>query len=123
MCIFMHVLDVFLIVMEFKNFLEFRDFIRRYNSTSVLEIGSQKCWQNWPGKYIDPLDWLRDNVERNYAVRIMLLASAGNPHQNGDITLQKFNELINVYHEWGQHTISEKISLKEEVETLLSSIK
>ncbi len=108
--------------MNFKSFSELREFIRRYNSTSVLEIGTKKCWQNWETKYSNPLDWVNGNAERNYAVRLMLLASAGNPHRNENISVQAFDNLINAYHNWGGHTISDKRILEEEAEVLLSSI-
>jgi hypothetical protein len=108
--------------MDFKSFSELREFIRRYNSTSVLEIGTDKCWQKWGIQYSNPLDWVHDNTERNYAVRIMLLASAGNPHRSENINTQGFDNLINAYHNWGGHTISDKHILEEEVEILLSSI-
>jgi len=109
--------------MDFKSFSELREFIRRYNSTSVLEIGAKKCWQKWePKKYSDPLDWLHSNTERNYAVRLMLLASGGNPYRRGDISVEAFDSLINAYHNWDQHTISDKRILDKEAEALLSSI-
>ncbi|MEH2198075.1 hypothetical protein [Nostoc sp.] len=109
--------------MDFKSFSELREFIRRYNSTSVLEIGAKKCWQKWePKKYSDPLDWLHSNTERNYAVRLMLLASGGNPYRRGDISVEAFDSLINAYHNWDKHTISDKHILDKEAEALLSSI-
>ncbi|MEH1798427.1 MAG: hypothetical protein V7L13_04520 [Nostoc sp.] len=109
--------------MDFKSFSELREFIRRYNSTSVIEIGAKKCWQNWePKKYSDPLDWLHSNTERNYAVRLMLLASGGNPYRRGDISVEAFDSLINAYHNWEQHTISDKRILDKEAEALLTSI-
>jgi len=108
--------------MDFKSFSELREFIRRYNSTSVLEIGTEKCWQKWETQRLNSLDWLRDNAERNYAIRLMLLASAGNPHRHENINTQGFDNLINAYHNWGGHTISDKHILEEEVKVLLSSI-
>lgn len=109
--------------MDFKQFSEFREFIRRYNSTSVLEVGTKKCWQNWEVKYSKPLDWVLANTERNYAVRIMLLASAGNPHRHQNINTHEFDNLINAYHNWGGHTISDKRILEEEARVLLDFIK
>ncbi|WP_199784817.1 hypothetical protein [Nostoc sp. 'Lobaria pulmonaria (5183) cyanobiont'] len=108
--------------MDFKSFSELREFIRRYNSTSILEIGAKKCWQKWETKYSDPLDWLHSNTERNYAVRLMLLASAGNPYRHGDISVETFDSLINAYHSWEHHTISDKRILDKEAEVVLSSI-
>ncbi|MEH2400354.1 hypothetical protein [Nostoc sp.] len=108
--------------MDFKSFSELREFIRRYNSTSILEIGANKCWQKWETKYSDPLDWVLSNTERNYAVRLMLLASAGNPHRHRDISVETFDSLINAYHSWEHHTISDKRILDKEAEALLSSI-
>jgi len=66
--------------MDFKSFSELREFIRLYNSTSVLEIGTKKCWEIWQNEdqNSNPSYWLRCNADRNYAVRIILLASAGN---------------------------------------------
>jgi hypothetical protein len=108
--------------MNFKSFSELREFIRHYNSTSVLEIGTEKCWQKWETQYSNPLDWVYGNTERNYAVRIMLLASAGNPHRRGNITTQGFDNLIDAYHNWGRHTISDNHVLEEEVKILQNSI-
>lgn len=62
------------------------------------------------------------NTERNYAVRLMLLASAGNPHWHRDISVETFDGLINAYHSWEHHTISDKRILDKEAEALLSSI-
>ena len=108
--------------MDFKSFSELREFIRRYNSTSVLQVGTERCWQKWGINYSNPLDWLNDNIERNYAVRLMLLASAGNPHRRENISVQEFDNLINAYHNWKGHTISDKHILEEEAKILSSSI-
>jgi hypothetical protein len=108
--------------MDFKSFSKLREFIRRYNSTSVLEIGTDKCWQKWETQYSNPLDWVHGNSERNYAVRIMLLASAGNPHRHKNISAQEFDNLINAYYNWGGHTISDNHVLEEEVKILQNSI-
>ncbi|MBD2743853.1 hypothetical protein [Coleofasciculus sp. FACHB-1120] len=108
--------------MNFKSFSELREFIRRYNSTSVLEIGTKKCWQIWETQPSAPVDWVKRNAERNYAVRLMLLASAGNPHRRENISVQAFDNLINAYHNWSGHTISEQYLLEKEAEVLLSSL-
>ncbi len=108
--------------MDFKSFSELREFVRRYNSTSVLRIGTERCWQKREVKYSSSLDWLYGNIERNYAVRLMLLASAGNSHRHENISVQAFNDLINAYHNWDGHTISDKHILEEEVKVLLSFI-
>ncbi|MCY7278844.1 MAG: hypothetical protein LH702_35185 [Phormidesmis sp. CAN_BIN44] len=62
------------------------------------------------------------NAERNYAVRLILLASAGNPHRHENVSIQEFNNLINVYHNWDGHTISDKQILEEEVRILSTCI-
>jgi hypothetical protein len=108
--------------MEFKNFLELRQFIRRYNSTSILEIGAKKCWQKWETKYSNPLDWVRANTERNYAIRLMLLASAGNSYRHRHISVEEFDKLINTYHSWDKHTISDANILDKESNSLFNSI-
>ncbi|ANV86565.1 hypothetical protein [Picosynechococcus sp. PCC 7117] len=108
--------------MDFKQFSEFLQFIRRHNSTSVLEIGTKKCWQNWEVRYANPLDWVLANTERNYAVRIMLLASAGNPHRHQSMDTHVFDNLVNAYHNWDRHTISDRRILDEEEKILLNSI-
>jgi len=106
----------------FQNFSELREFIRRYNSTSVLEIGTKKCWQKLETKYSNSLSWVLGNAERNYAVRLMLLASAGNPYKQKNINAKVFDELVDIYHNWSKHTISDKHILEEEAEILLCSI-
>ncbi|MBD2512244.1 hypothetical protein H6G91_34360 [Nostoc muscorum FACHB-395] len=108
--------------MNFKSFSDLRDFIRRYNSTSFLEIGSEKCWQIWESKYSNSSDKVFGNIERNYAVRLILLASTGNPHRRGNISVKAFNNLIQAYHNFGGHTISNTHILEEEAEILLKSI-
>lgn len=108
--------------MDFKRFSELREFIRRYNSTSVLEIGTKKCWQKWETKHTNYLDWVLGNTERNYAIRLMLLASAGNPHRQKNISAHIFDELLDAYHNWGKHTISDEHILEGEAHLLLSSI-
>jgi len=111
--------------MNLKNFAELRDLIHRYNSTSILRVGTKKCWQNWEmwnTKYSDTLDWLCGNTERNYIIRIMLLASSSNPHRHGDISIKEFDELINAYHNLDSHTISDKNILDNEAVILMNSI-
>lgn len=110
--------------MDFKSFSELREFIRRYNSTSVLEIGTKKCWQRREAKHSNPSDWdwLFSNAERNYAIRLMLLASAGNPHRRENMSVQMFDNLVNAYHNWDGHTISDKRLLEKEVKVILDSI-
>ena len=63
------------------------------------------------------------NTERNYAVRIMLLASAGNPHRRKNINAQEFDDLINAYHNWDRHSISDSRILNEEAEALSNCIR
>lgn len=108
--------------MDFTNFSELRDFIRRYNSTSVLEVGTKKCWQKWETQPLSPLDWLADNIERNYTIRLMLLASAGKPHRHKNIDIEIFDALVNAYHSYNGHTISDQLILDEEAKVLLISI-
>jgi len=109
--------------MDFKRFSELREFIRRYNSTSVLEVGTKKCWQHWEVSYSKPLDWLLANTDRNYAVRIMLLASAGNPHRHQNINIHEFERLVKSYHNWDGHTISDTHILEEEARVLTDLIR
>ena len=108
--------------MKFNTFSELREFIRRYNSTSVLEIGAKRCWQIWEAKALSSSDWVSSNAERNYAIRLILLSSKGNPHRQGKIDVQRFDELINVYHNWDKHTISDKEFLKREAILLYNLI-
>ncbi|BDA76277.1 hypothetical protein CAL7716_104430 (plasmid) [Calothrix sp. PCC 7716] len=108
--------------MIFNNFTELRNSLRVYNSNSILDIGSKICWQISENQYSEPLAWLLDNAKRNYAVRLMLLASAGNPHRHKNINSQEFENLINVYHNWGEHTIAYPDILDKEAETILESI-
>ena len=109
--------------MDCKSFSELRELIRRYNSTSVLEIGSQKCWQKWQTLYSTPDDWLHGNTKRNYAIRLMLLASAGNPYRHNDISVKEFESLIDAYYKLDEHTISDTRILDQESESILSCIK
>ncbi|HBE20949.1 MAG TPA: hypothetical protein DEG17_03810 [Cyanobacteria bacterium UBA11149] len=108
---------------NFKCFSELHEFIRRYNATSFLEIGTNKCWAKWETKCSNPLDWVYSNAERNYAVRIMLLASAGSPYKKKNISVEEFNSLINAYYNFDGHTISNKHLLDEELKNLFEFIK
>lgn len=108
--------------MNFKRFSEFREFIRRYNSTSILEVGTAKCWQNWESISSASLSWVHANTQRNHVVRIMLLASAGNPHRKQNINAHEFDRLVDAYHNWGGHTIADQRILEEEARILLESI-
>lgn len=110
--------------MNFKNISELREFIRRYNSTSILKVGANKCWHNWENwntKYSNSLDWLKGNTKRNYIIRIMLLASSSNPYRHGDISIKEFDRLIEAYQNL-EHTISDKHILDSEAKILLDSI-
>lgn len=104
--------------MNFKKFSELREFIRRYNSTSVIEIGSKECWQIFEIPSTNHLDWVRKNTKRNYAIRLMLLASAENPHQNRYITAQEFIDLINIYDSLDVHAISDLNDRDQEAESI-----
>jgi hypothetical protein len=109
--------------MNFKNFAEFREFIRRYNSTSILEIGTERCWRISEITYENSLDWVRSNAERNHIIRLILLSSAGNPYRSKIIDLDMFNNLIYAYYDWDSHTISDQSILAQEVKIILDSIK
>ena len=82
--------------MEFKSIKEFREYLRRYNSNSFVEVGTSVCWQEWQngGPRISRLGRVKKNYRRNYALRLILLASAGNPYRNQAITFQEFESLI-----------------------------
>src|SRR6478672_12740200 len=95
--------------MKFEDFAELRQFIRRHNSISILQVGAQKCWEHWETNYsnLNYIDWLSSNIRRNYAVRLMLLASAGNPYRNR-ISIEDFDNAIQGYYAWDKHTISDE---------------
>lgn len=105
--------------MKFSSFSELSDFIRRYSSTSVLEVGTQECWKRWAVKANDSYEWTRKNTYRNYAVRIMLLASYGNPHRKTKIKYQDFNSVVEACYNWEHHTISNKQFLDQEAKNIL----
>ncbi|EPF20231.1 MAG: hypothetical protein EWV58_08105 [Microcystis aeruginosa Ma_MB_F_20061100_S19] len=104
--------------MEFKSIKELREYLRRYNSNSFLEVGTSVCWQEWQngGPRISPLEQAIKNSRRNYALRLILLASAGNPYRNQAITFQEFESLIDVLFNCPNHTISDKTLLDTEAE-------
>ncbi len=104
------------------SFSELRQFIRRYNSVSVLDIGARECWGEWSKKRTNPIDWNRGNTKRNYAVRLMLLASTGNSYRRGEIVPQKFDELINAYYGYDGHTISNGQLLEDEASIISASL-
>lgn len=109
--------------MSYKTFADFSDSIRAYNSTSILEIGTQQCWKIWVTQSSDPQTWVINNAFRNYAIRIILLASAGNPHRRKNISIQEFYDCINNYFSWDGHTIASPDILDNESEILLESIR
>ncbi|MDB9426712.1 hypothetical protein PN437_17775 [Microcystis aeruginosa CS-564/01] len=104
--------------MEFKSIKELREYLRRYNSNSFVEVGTSVCWQEWQngGPRISPLEQAIKNSRRNYALRLILLASAGNPYRNQAITFQEFESLIDVLFNCPNHTISAKTLLDTEAE-------
>jgi hypothetical protein len=109
--------------MDFNHFSELIQFIRRYNSKSVLETGTQKCWQIWESPHSNPHEWLIANGQLNYALRIVLLSSQGNPHRNLSMDTHTFDRLLNDYYSWSGHTISDNKILDNEATVLLDSIK
>jgi hypothetical protein len=81
--------------MSFNNFAELQDLIRSYNSKSILEIGTGICYKIFYNQNnSDPLIYLLDNAKRGYAIRIMLLASMGNPHR-----IKNIDEISRIGHE------------------------
>lgn len=112
--------------MNFTNIAELQNYVRTYNSISILKLGSQRCWQIWTGdknQFLDPSIWLKNNASRNYIIRIILLASFSNPHRNKNITLHEFNDLIDNYYNWGGHTIAYPNILDQEAEIIIENIK
>ncbi len=109
--------------MNYKNFTDLQDDIRRYNSTSILEVGSKICWKLWEDGYLNPDHWLNVDANRNYAIRLMLLASGGNPHRQKNISYKEFIDLINVYHNLTLRTISDQNILDQEAQSISDSIK
>jgi hypothetical protein len=110
-------------MVHFGNFLDLREFSRRYNSTAMLEIGSIKCWNNWnQPNALTSWDWVNRNAERHYTIRLMLLASLSNPHRHGKVSIQDFDKLVNAYHNLGGHTIFDTDILHNEAKNLLNSV-
>lgn len=62
---------------------------------------------------------MKSNTERNYAVRLMLLASADNPYKHGDISVQEFDSLINAYHNLDSHT-ERRLILQSQAESMIA---
>ncbi|MEA5551881.1 hypothetical protein VB713_13090 [Anabaena cylindrica UHCC 0172] len=109
--------------MSYNTFTDFINSTRSYNSTSILEVGSQQCWQIWPTQHHEPLNWLQDNALRNYSIRLILLASIGNPHRRNNVSIQNFNNLVDVYFNWDKHTIAYSHILDQEAENIVECIK
>lgn len=110
--------------MEFKSIKELREYLRRYNSNSFVEVGTSVCWQEWQngGPRISRLGRVKKNSRRNYALRLILLASAGNPYRNQAITFQEFESLIDVLSNFANHTISDKTLLDTEAEYIFNDL-
>ncbi|MCE2698795.1 MAG: hypothetical protein PX483_07780 [Nostocales cyanobacterium LE14-WE4] len=108
--------------MNLQNFLEFQNLIRTYNSKSILQTGTDVCWEISETKYLEAKAWLNDNARRNYTIRIILLASAGNPYRSNKINYHDFNKLIYAYFNWNKHTIVYPDILEQEAETIWKSI-
>ena len=107
--------------MSFNNFAELQDLIRSYNSKSILEIGTRICWKVFYNQNnSDPL--ILDNAKRGYAIRIMLLASMGNPHRRKNIDEKTFHTYIDDYYNFGNHTIAYPNVLDQEAETIFRCI-
>jgi hypothetical protein len=107
--------------MNFKDFFELQNYIRRYNAISLLEIGSVICWEKRYTPYHQSDDFLMGNTLRNYSIRLMLLASAGNKHRNSRLTLKEFGALIDCYHRYENKILNEKLILQES-QNLLDNI-
>lgn len=108
---------------NFKDFFELRDYLRRYNALSILEAGTRVCWENWREEYETSLSWVGSNMRRNYALRLMLLASSGNYYRNKNITSQDFQDLLQTYYSWEHHTISDSSVLDLEADYIFRGIK
>ena len=63
--------------MRIETFSDIRESIRKYNSNSVLRVGTDECWRIWSSGWSNSIDWINGNIRRNHAIRLMLLASAG----------------------------------------------
>jgi hypothetical protein len=103
--------------MNFKDFFELQDYIRRYNALSVLEIGSVICWEEYHTQYHQSYDFLIGNTRRNYSIRLMLLASAGNKHRNSNLTFHEFGNLIDCYHCYDK-ILNKKLIIQESQDLL-----
>jgi hypothetical protein len=103
--------------MNFKDFFELQDYIRRYNALSVLEIGSVICWEEYHTQYHQSYDFLIRNTRRNYSIRLMLLASAGNKHRNSNLTFHEFGNLIDCYHCYDK-ILNKKLIIQESQDLL-----
>jgi hypothetical protein len=109
--------------MSFNNFVELQDLIRSYNSKSILEIGTRICYKIFYSQNnSDPLIRLSDNAKRGYAIRIMLLASMGNPHRRKNIDEKTFHTYIDDYYNFENHTIAYPNVLDQEAETIFRCI-
>jgi hypothetical protein len=109
--------------MSFNNFAELQDLIRSYNSKSILEIGTGICYEIFYNQNnSDPLIYLLDNAKRGYAIRIMLLASMGNPHRIKNIDEKIFHAYIDNYYNFENHTIAYPSVLNQEAETIFRCI-
>lgn len=108
--------------MRLKKFLDLRQSVRRYNSTSVVEVGAKECWRLWNTTWSEPLDWIKGNIRRNHAIRLMLLASAGNPHRRGEMTPRQFDALMDAHYSYDGHTIQNGEVLDEETAEIWNAI-
>ena len=109
--------------MSFNNFVELQDLIRSYNSKSILEIGTRICYKIFYSQNnSDPLIRLSDNAKRGYAIRIMLLASMGNPYRRKNIDEKTFHTYIDDYYNFENHTIAYPNVLDQEAETIFRCI-
>ena len=109
--------------MSFNNFAELQDLIWSYNSKSILEIGTRICYKIFYSQNnSDRLIRLSDNAKRGYAIRIMLLASMGNPHRRKNIDEKTFHTYIDDYYNFGNHTIAYPNVLDQEAETIFRCI-
>jgi hypothetical protein len=109
--------------MSFSNFAELQDSIWIYNSKSILEIGTRICYEIFYSQNnSDPLIWLLDNTKRGYAIRIILLASMGNPHRRKSISEKTFYTYIDNYYNFEGHTIAYPNFLYQEAEIIFRCI-
>lgn len=109
--------------MSFSDLIELKEYLRKYNSHSILKMGTNVCWDkfnNWRGK--TSFEWLQHNIIRNISIRLILLASAGNHHRQAYITETDFNKLIEKYFGWDNHTISNSHLLDKEAYEIARNI-